>query len=451
MVATNASKTLIRRLDDGLIVRHATPADADELADFNARVHSEAGPDQPEEPVGVWTRDMLTLPHPTMLPGDFTVVEDTNTGKIVSSMNLIPQTWTYAGIPFGVGRPELVGTAPEYRKRGLVRAQFEVIHDWCEQRGLTIQAITGIPYYYRIFGYEMTVDLGGGRVGYKNLVPRLKDEEQEPYRIRPALEADIPFLMQLYDQSASRYLLHCSRDESLWRYEISGKSDKNVNRSQLRIVETPDGQTVGFIGHPIHCWGPTMAATIYELAAGVSWGAVTPTVIRYLFATGQTLATEAGKADEFNAFGFWMGRQHPVYQVLTDRLPRIRKPYAWYIRLPDLPGFLKRITPVLETRLAASLYPGHSGELKLTFYTSGLHLVFDQGRITTISPWQPEPVGHSGNAAFPGLTFLQLLFGYRSLEELAYAFPDCFWENELVYGLLNSLFPNTPSTIWMLS
>ncbi len=32
------------------------------------------------------------------------------------------------GFPFGVGRPELVGTLPEYRNRGLVRAQFEEVH-----------------------------------------------------------------------------------------------------------------------------------------------------------------------------------------------------------------------------------------------------------------------------------------------------------------------------------
>lgn len=451
MISTAMSNTLIRRLDDGLILRHATPADADELAEFNARIHSDAGPDQPEEPVGIWTRDLLTRPHPTMQPADFTVVEDTNTGKIVSSMNLIPQTWSYAGIPFAVGRPELVGTAPEYRNRGLVRAQFDVIHAWCEQRGLPVQAITGIPYYYRIFGYEMTVDLGGGRVGYKNLVPRLKEDEQEPYSIRPALETDIPFLTRLYDQSSARYLLHCQRDQELWRYEISGKSDKNVNRSRLMMIDTLQGQPVGFFDHPISPWGPTMIASIYELAAGVSWAAVTPSVIRYLFDTGLALAKEAGKEDEFNAFGFWMGRQHPVYEVLHDRLPRIRKPYSWYLRIPNLPGFLQRITPVLESRLAESNYPGHSGELTLTFYTTGLRFVFEDGRINEISTWQPKPVGHSGNAAFPGLTFLQVLFGHRSLDELAHIFPDCYWENELAYGLLNSLFPVKPSSIWMLS
>ena len=38
--------------------------------------------------------------------------------------------------------------------------------------------------------------------------------------------------------------------------------------------------------------------------------------------------------------------------------------------------------------------------------------------------WSPT-VEEDGDAAFPDLTFLQLLFGHRSLEELDHAFADC--------------------------
>jgi len=43
--------------------------------------------------------------------GDFLLVEDVRTGAIASSLCLIAQTWSYAGIPFGVGMPELVGSS----------------------------------------------------------------------------------------------------------------------------------------------------------------------------------------------------------------------------------------------------------------------------------------------------------------------------------------------------
>ena len=53
-----------------------------------------------------------------------------------------------------------------------------------------------------------------------------------------------------------------------------------------------------------------------------------------------------------------------------------------------------------------------------------------------------------GDARFPDLTLLQLLFGYRSLEELEYAFADCGAETHEARVLLNSLFPKQPSAVY---
>jgi hypothetical protein len=68
-----------------------------------------------------------------------------------------------------------------------------------------------------------------------------------------------------------------------------------------------------------------------------------------------------------------------------------------------------------------------------------------------VEDYTPMPVGHSGDAAFPGLTFLQLLFGYRTFEELDYAFPDCWYETDEVFGLLNALFPKRPCNLWAIA
>ena len=163
------SQTILRDLGDGLILRRSTPEDADTLAEFNRAIHTDNEPDG--QCIAAWTRDLLTRPHPTFHPDDFTIVEETATRRIVSAMNLISQTWSYEGIKFGVGRPELVGTLAEFRNRGLVRIQFEEVHKWSAERGETVQAITGIPFYYRQFGYEMALDLDGRRFGYEAQVP----------------------------------------------------------------------------------------------------------------------------------------------------------------------------------------------------------------------------------------------------------------------------------------
>jgi hypothetical protein len=448
---TVKQQPILRQLGDGLVLRRAAPGDADALVSFNAGVLSEDGQQQPDARIGAWTRDLIDGPHPTFRTGDFTLVEDIRSGQIVSSLGLISQTWSFAGVPIGVGRPELVGTLPEYRGRGLVRAQFETVHAWSAERGEKLQAITGIPYFYRQFGYEMGLNLGGGRLGYGPDIPRLKQGEHEPYAIRPARETDLSFIADLYQQANQRYLVSCLRDEALWRYELLGKSQENVNRWDIRLIQSRDGRPVGYLAHPFSVWRTSLNALAYELVPGASWAEVTPSVIRYLYTTGERYAARDGKEKDFGAFGFWLGAEHPVYRVLRGGLSRQRKPYAWYVRIADLPDFLRRITPVLEQRLAGSSLAGHSGNLKITFYRSGLLLEFENGRLAKIAPWQPEPVGHSGDIAFPDLTFLQLLFGYRSLEELNYAFADCWWEKDETFGLVDALFPKQVSNIWPVS
>jgi hypothetical protein len=276
-------------------------------------------------------------------------------------------------------------------------------------------------------------------------VPALEEGEPEPFRIRPAAQPDLPFLRSVYDAAIQRYLVACVRDLTLWRYELRGMSEKNVNRSELRVIEAGDGQPVGFLSHPPRLWRRTQALTQYELQKGTSWLAAAPSVLRYLQATGDAYATRDGK--ECAAFAFSLGAEHPAYRVMANRLPKENKPYAWYLRVPDLGGFLQLVKPALEARLAASALPGHTGELRLSFYRHGLRLAFQDGQLHSVEPWMPmERAG--ANAGFPGLTFLQLLFGYRSLAELRTAFADCWCDGDEAQALLEALFPKRVSDVW---
>lgn len=439
------TKKIIRDLGGGLIMRRSSTADADALADFCGRIHSDAGYDQPDLYIAAWTRDLLTRPHPTFNPDDFTVVEEAATGRIVSTLNWISQTWSYEGIQFGVGRPELVGTLPEFRNHGLVRLQFDEVHQWSVERGEQVQAITGIPFYYRQFGYEMAIDLDGRRNGYEAHVPKLKEGEPEPYYVRVATEADATVIAEIYNEIRKRCMIVCERTPELFSYDIS-RQDIDGAYVMTRMIEDRHGNIVGSLKHVSHVSNSSLNMFYYELRPEVSWLDVTPSVIRYLWKTGQEYAQRDGKT--FTSFGFALGEQHPAYDAIKDRLPDVRGSYAWYIRVPDLPGFLNHIKPVLEKRLADSIARSYSREIKISFYRTGLRLVIEQGRITTIEPWKPNPDTDGGHIAFPNLTFLQMVFGYRSYEELHYAFPDCWCDSHEVHVLLTALFPKKTSNIY---
>jgi hypothetical protein len=436
---------LPKDLGDGLVLRWATAKDIEELADFNIRVHSD-DPEDPELWLGHWVRDLMNGKHPTTKPEDFTVVVDKNAdSKIVSSMNLISQRWAYDGIEFPVGRPELVGTDPDYRRRGLVRAQMDVIHAKSAARDEMVQAITGIPWYYRMFGYEMTVDLDGHRQYQIKRTPESKTVEDEPYRLRPATTADIPFMQSLYEAQRGRTLLSRVRDEALWRYEMEDSHRESPYGRHMYIVETTpstgSGYAVAYIEYKQ--FKQIFAVREFGVVPDHSWRAVSLFALRHFHREADRLGETLPKPVE--TVFFYLGEGHPLFEALLRELKKTRNPYAWYIRVPDLPGFMRHITPVLEARLAESVMAGHSGTTKLNFYTSNMTLVFEEGKLTEIGTYEPKRL-EQGDAAFPELTFLQLLFGYRSFDELDYTFADCY-ANEETAVLLPILFPKRYSDV----
>jgi hypothetical protein len=447
MMAQEATRehTIIRDLGNGLVLRHATEADTEELATFNGRMHMEHDADMPDNSVIIWTRDLMRGDHPTFPVRDFMVVEDTQTGAIVSTTNLISQVWSYGGIPFKVGRPELVATHPDYRNRGLVRAQFEVLHQWSAERDELAQAITGIPYYYRQFGYEMTLALPSRRAGYQAQVPRLKEGEPEPYNVRPATDDDLPLIEELYNRAMKRYLVSSVRDAALWRYDLRGRSYRSVEHKELRIITTQAGESLGFIIHNDTVWGPTLSVNMYELKPGASWVAVTPSVLRYFEKVGKEYAEREKKAD-FGAFMLSLGDKHPIYDVIPSKLPRKPPGYTYFMRVPDVAAFLRHVAPVLEARLASSALAGHTGEFKFNFYRSNVKLAFADGKLTEATPYAAAHQD-DGDAFFPNLTFLHMLFGHLNLEDVERVFPDCWLKGDEGRLAVNALFPRQDSFV----
>jgi hypothetical protein len=437
-------------------MRRATPADRDTLVAFNADVLRYQDSPELDDRVASWTRDLLDGRHPHVGAGDFSLVEDTRSGGIASSLCLIAQTWSYGGMSLRVGQPELVGTHPDYRGQGLVRRQLDILHQWSAARGQQLQAIDGIPGFYQQFGYQMALALRGEwSVDVATAASQATGDTR--YRVRPAGAADVAFIADTGERSRTRYLMSACRDAALWRYELLGRSARNQWRVALAIVEAGDGSPVGFLVHLPRLQGTVVTLIVYELLPPASWEVVTPGVLRYLRATGEAYAE--ANATRCERIGLCLGSDHPAYAAIAHLAPRDDGAYAWQLRVPDLPGFLRHVAPVLERRLAHSDCARHTGDLRVSFYRDGVRLLFKDGRLAEVSSWR-VPLGLKGiekgvpstagraDASFPGPTFLQLLFGYRSLDELQYAFPDCLVRTEQARALLGALFPKQPSNVW---
>ena len=432
-----------RELGDGMLLRWASPDDVEALSQFDLKILSD-DPNEPEIGLYHWVHDLMRGDHPTTKASDFTVVVDTNhDNRIVSSLTLISQTWTYDGVPFGVGRPELVATDPEYRRRGLVRTQMEVIHALSASRGELVTAITGIPWYYRQFGYEMGLNLGGSRQLFWARPGNDQKVDGESYRLRAAAPEDIPVLHELYRAHLGDSPIIRPRQDADWRYEMLVIHSKSFWSVKPQLIETLDGDVVGYFTSSV--WKTAIGIREFGVLPGHSWRAVARFVVRQLKQQADELNQSRPPEKQITNIHFNVGEDHRLYDALGPDLERQITPYAWYVRVPDIPAFLRHIAPALERRLAAGVMAGHTGTLKINLYRTRFTMVWERGRLVEVGEGYPYQRLEEGDAAFPDLTFLQLLFGYRSVDELKLTYADAFTDNNDALVLLRVLFPKRPS------
>ena len=95
------------------MLRGGRPRDGDQIVALNeAGNGKESGPDV-----------RILLADPEVGPERFTVVVDGE--RVVSTMVLLAHEWELGGVTIPVGQPEFVVTDPDYKGRGLIRAQMD--------------------------------------------------------------------------------------------------------------------------------------------------------------------------------------------------------------------------------------------------------------------------------------------------------------------------------------
>lgn len=440
-----------RDLGDGLLLRWATADDVDQLVAFNTKVHADS-PDQPATEVGAWVADLLGGKHPVVTPADFTMVIDTDSlddgrPKLVSSLALLSQTWSYDGIEFGFGQPELVGTLPGYRRRGLIRAQMDALHELSRSRGELAQGITGIPWYYRLFGYEMAVNLGGSRTLFWARQGKGSLNPHGVYTVRAATLDDVPLLQDLYARATGHSPLCWVRSDAMLIHMMTGQRHESDKYRDFRIVEeagseSEPGEVLGYFVQSQGRGG----VYVGELAVvdGKSMRELGLFIAKTVRDEAKTQTADDAKP--VSSICFALGEEHPLYTALGNQLERLDEPYAWYMRVPNIAAFLAHVRPVLERRLRASVMAGHSGDLKLNLMHTYLKLQFEKGAFVKIAPYEPNAF-YDGDVFLPDQTFLHLLFGYRTIAELNAVRKDCWAKGVEANVLMDALFPKQPASI----
>jgi len=449
MTTPDIPQQLHRDLGDKLLLRWATPRDNDQLIGLAFHAHDEADEEAPF--VRTFMQDWADGKFPLLRHEDITVVEDTDTGKIISSMCLFSETWRYGETPFKVGRPEMVMTHETYRHRGLIRAQFEIIHALSAQRGEVMQVITGIPSLYRLFGYELCLELGGGYRIYPPSFPKIKDDVVGHHRLRvPSSKAERAFVRELHEANTRSMLFSMEVPNEIWAFEFDGYSDGSDGKFEWLLIEDKSGQPLGYVMHQHVLWRPVMNVHFLALKPGVGYLNLLPHLLHDLWQIAQRKFVNDAfnhPAEEVRGLYLRLGREHPIYEAIGRDVMLKASPYAWYVRFPDELAYLKAIQPQLERHLAESVVgAGFTGDLRLNFYQRGVLLKFQAGKLT-IDSWTPSD-GSAGEAHFPANSFWSLLCGQKTATQLAKEVADC-WMTPTARALLDCIFPEFTGQVWV--
>jgi hypothetical protein len=320
-----------------------------------------------------------------------------------------------------------------------VRAQFEVVHEWSRAAGHLWQFISGIPWYYRQFGYGYAIDLPSRPVLW------LRERPAEPpagVSVRPAEPADVAFLAEVESHAASGTALGVRRGTEGFALELARRHG-GLLAADVLVIETGSAGPIGYAACLRALRDGLVSLYALELRAGHSWLAPAAAVVAHL---DRWLRDRPGGSGRGIRFALPDG--HPAIGSVATRLSGPRSDsYGLYVRVPDLLAALRAVTPVLEERVARSPLAGWTGDLHVDLYTSGIKLAFEEGRLLAIEPWK-RPADTLADASLPVDAFVHLLLGNRHLDELQRQIADVLVDTDAGALALDVLFPPMPFARW---
>ncbi|MBN2047587.1 MAG: GNAT family N-acetyltransferase [Anaerolineaceae bacterium] len=400
-------------------VRQATAADQQAVMELNRIVHQ-------DEDVAMLVQDLFEGKSPGIGAEQFLVAENLENQKIASSLTYQPKHLCYDGIELRAGVIELVGTMPEDRGRGLVRAMMAEAHQMSNKRGDHLRLILGIPHFYRQFGYGMALEADyHARVRLEDDPMPPAAESARPLALRPVDEADLDWVTAFTARETRRELVSPVISKALWRYELIDHHPRNVNRRDWYVIEQ-DGEALGLLSFRVE----EQTGMIYYCEVDTTrsaWAGFTP----------RLLALLRGRFG-FEQLQLNLYSAHPLARALASRLEK-EGHYAWYVDIPDLAVFLNAARPALDRRLASSPYSAYSGDVIINTYRQRLRMTIESGTVTAVEPDQ-EASESAAKLSIAEDMVPAFFLGQRSLSEIRELYPETY-STQFPDNLLETLFP----------
>jgi predicted acetyltransferase len=331
---------------------------------------------------------------------------------IISTITLIDFPINYFGIDIKAAELGIVATDEKYRGKGINNKVTELYHKKLEEGNYLISVIEGIPYFYRKYGYNYSVKMGGELLNLNEV----ETVDNENIKIVLAEKNDLAFIFDCFKRDCKGVCSHKKK-------EIFETQSFVYNNNDLRripyIVYENDEKTGYFL---VSTNGDiqdisNMSFNVYEK------------ILHFI-------KTEY-KKEKFHAD---IPYSNKFICFLKSKNSKNVQGYGWQIRILDDYNFLKSIKPVLEKRIAESVYKNEVFDFYYNNFKYLIKVKIENSKIDFVK----EKFSPTWDFNLTPQGAVKLFFGTHNMTEINSFLPDCMADKK-ISGLIDVLFPKIDS------
>jgi len=384
--------------------------------------------------------EILHTSFPYWKPEYWFLAEDTASKKIVSGFCLIPWQWNFKGRALKVAEMGLVATLPQYRGKGLMKLLNAAFNTYMSKNGYNLAAIQGIPGFYQKFGYHYALPMEHHVM--MPLSPQFTFSDN--FEFYEVAEIDINFLLQQDSLFSDNFDISVSRSRENWEYLLVD-SKKTEYGSEFWIIKDKANNEKFYFRIALHGFGSGLVVS--EVSENINIEAQ-----QSLLSFVNKLAAKREKP----FLRFNLSHESSMTKQLLNWGASKGKSYAWQIKIPNIASIIETMQAIFEERIAKSYLMHFTGNFHLNFYTHGIDMVWDNGKLLKVNTCKPKECGNM--LSISSDLFVPLCLGHKTWEELQAIRPDVF-PGDLYFDptvnrianvsreLTDILFPKTKSWI----
>jgi hypothetical protein len=394
----------------------------DEIVNLNVNVHGE----DLEKPM-----KELYSEHPFREKILWIYIKDISSKRIVSTGVLLPEWCNIQGLKIPICEMGFVATIEEYRSRGLFKEINKIYEEAMKEHGYLLSAIRGIPYYYRRYNYEFSIDFDIPFLISSKKVPESENSNIKIYKVE---KENIGDLERLYKVWASDYSV--TLDFSTDAFSNKFVSDFSTEFNYQSYIIEENGFIEGFFSIGQYFGEKNVINFVSKLTRKHMIS-----VLNFLKERKKQNLEEDSQDYELMVL---TPRNSDFAQFIKSIGGKIDFEWKWQVLIPNLEEFLKIIKPLLEKRIKDSMYKNLTKDVYISNYREKIILKFVEGKIEEVKYEKGYPEPGKFDMRVPDALINKILMGDTSIEEMHKIIQDALYKPESL-PLINVLFPTEDS------